>query len=133
MEPSIFTKIINREIPANIIYEDDKTIAFLDIHPSQPGHTLVVPKVQISDFDDLPDDYYQALWSTVKIIAKRQKQIIGKKRIGVHIIGLDVPHAHIHLVPFNTNQEYWTQANQNTEPDFEALNNMADKLKMGDY
>lgn len=133
MEPSIFTKIINREIPANIIYEDDKTIAFLDIHPSQPGHTLVVPKVQISDFDELPDDYYQALWATVKKLAKRQKEILGKSRIGIQVIGLDVPHAHIHLIPFNTKNEYWTQADPNSDPNFVELKIIADKLKLGDY
>jgi len=129
MEPSIFTRIINGEIPCHKIYEDDKTIAFLDIHPAQPGHTLVVPKVQVDHFDDLEDEDYQAVWATVKRIAKAQKKAFGRKRVGIHVVGLDVPHAHVHVVPFDTLAEYTTLPDPNLEPDQTKLAATAEQLK----
>src|ERR1700752_4771420 len=100
MQDSIFTKIIRGEIPAEKIYEDDKTIAFLDIHPITPGHTLVVPKKQIDHLWDLPDEDYLALMQTAKKVANRQRQVLNPQRVGVHVVGVDVPHAHIHVFPF---------------------------------
>lgn len=129
MEPSIFTRIINGEIPCHKIYEDDKTIAFLDIHPAQPGHTLVVPKVQVDHFDDLEDEDYQAVWATVKRIAKAQKKAFGRKRVGIHVVGLDVPHAHVHVLPFDTLAEYTTLPDPNAEPDHANLATIAEQLK----
>lgn len=129
MQPTVFTKIINREIPANIIYEDIDTIAFLDIHPIQPGHTLVVPKVPIAYFYELPDDKYTALWVAVKKIANRLKQVTGKKHIGVQVIGVDVAHTHIHLVPFNKPEEYWYRPDDSQEPNYVELSKIANKLK----
>lgn len=101
MEESIFTKIINGEIPAEKVYEDDKTIAFLTIQPVREGHTLVVPKVQVDQYIDLPDDDYDAMWRTVKKVAARIREVTGKERVGIVIKGVDVPHAHVHLIPFN--------------------------------
>src|SRR5690349_18892417 len=101
MEESIFTKIINGEIPAEKVYEDDKTIAFLTIQPVREGHTLVVPKVQVDQYIDLPDDDYDAMWRTVKKVAARIREVTGKERVGIVIKGIDVPHAHVHLIPFN--------------------------------
>jgi len=101
MKDSIFTKIIRGEIPAYKIYEDDTTIAFLDINPVRYGHTLVVPKRQIDQYIDLPDEEYAALWMTVKKVALRLRAVIGTQRVAVKIIGVDVPHAHVHLIPFN--------------------------------
>lgn len=106
MSDSVFTKIIKCEIPCHKIYEDDFTIAFLDINPMQPGHILVVPKLQVDEFQDLPEKEYIAVWNTVKKIAEKQKDVIGCKRIGIQVIGLDVPHAHVHLLPFNTLAEF---------------------------
>lgn len=74
MGDSIFTKIIKGEIPCHKVYEDDKTLAFLDIHPVTPGHTLVIPKIQIDEFQDLPTEDYRALMDTVQKVAKRQKK-----------------------------------------------------------
>jgi len=128
MEESIFTRIINGEIPCHKVYEDDKTIAFLDIHPVQPGHVLVVPKVQVDEFQDLPPEDYQAVWATVHKVAKHQKETLGKKRVGIQIIGLDVPHAHVHVFPFDTIEEYRKTADLNGEPDHPALADMAKKL-----
>jgi histidine triad (HIT) family protein len=127
MADSIFTKIIKGEVPAHKIYEDDKTLAFLDIHPKTPGHTLVVPKKQIDQFQDLPDEDYLALMQTVKKVAKRQKDVLGASRIGLEVIGVDVPHAHIHVFPFNTLDEY-RHGSKDANSDQSALAEMAIKL-----
>ncbi len=128
MQPSIFTQIINGEIPCHKIYEDDRTIAFLDIHPTQPGHVLVVPKVQVDHFDDLDDVDYQALWATVKMVAKAQKKVFGRTRVGIHVIGLDVPHAHVHVLPFDTLPQYLGMADQSVEPNHAELAELAKRL-----
>lgn len=101
MEESIFTKIIKGDISAHKVYEDDKTLAFLTIQPVREGHVLVVPKVQIDQYIDLPDEDYEALWRTVKKVATRIRAVTGKERVGVVIKGIDVPHAHVHLIPFD--------------------------------
>jgi histidine triad (HIT) family protein len=96
---SIFTKIINREIPGYIVAEDEYNIAFLDIMPLVKGHVLVVPKVEVDYLFDLDDPDYARLMAFVKRVARAQKSVITCTRIGVAVIGLEVPHAHIHLVP----------------------------------
>jgi histidine triad (HIT) family protein len=101
MADSIFTKIIKGEIPAHIIYEDDKTLAFLTIMPRQPGHTLVIPKVQIDQVWDLSDEDFSAVMATSKKVAKHMKEVLGTKRIGILVAGDEVPHAHVHLIPFD--------------------------------
>ena len=98
-EPSIFTRIINGEIPAHRIYEDERVIAFLTIQPFSTGHTLVVPKTQIDQIWDLETDDYDYLWQTAKKIAQHLTDVMKADRIGVVVKGFDVPHAHIHLVP----------------------------------
>lgn len=99
---SIFTKIIQGEIPCYKIYEDDKTFAFLDIAPEAEGHTLVVPKLEVDKVYDLPDADYRAVWATVKKLARHYEQILGE-RIMIKVVGIDVPHAHVHLLPVNEN------------------------------
>ncbi|MGB4759495.1 MAG: HIT domain-containing protein [Candidatus Saccharimonadales bacterium] len=128
MQDSLFTKIIKGEIPCHKVYEDNKVIAFLDIHPQQPGHTLVVPKVQIDLIWDLPDDEFTNLWLTAKKIAQHMGPIMGK-RIGVHVEGTGVPHTHIHLVPFTTTEEFLQHPDMNAEPDHAALAEIAQKLQ----
>ena len=98
---SIFTKIIKREIPAFIIHEDDFFIAFLDINPIQKGHTLIVPKTEIDYFFDIEDDLLSKMLLFTKKIAKAIKKTIECKKISMSVIGLEVPHAHIHLIPIN--------------------------------
>ena len=98
---SIFTKIIKREIPAFIIHEDDLFIAFLDINPIQKGHTLIVPKIEIDYFFDIEDDLLSKMLLFTKKIAKAIKKTIECKKISMSVIGLEVPHAHIHLIPIN--------------------------------
>lgn len=100
--PSIFTKIINREIPGHIVAEDDRFIAILDISPLVMGHVLVIPKVEKDYIFDLEDDILSGLTLFAKKVAKGIKATVPCKRIGVAVIGLEVPHVHIHLVPMNT-------------------------------
>jgi len=99
MEDSVFTKIIKGEIPCYKIYEDDKTLAFLDIAPEVMGHTLVVPKNQVDKIYELPDEDYVAVMTTVKKLAQRMEKVLGKRPI-MKVIGVDVPHAHVHVMPF---------------------------------
>ena len=98
---SIFTKIIKKEIPAYIIAEDENNIAFLDIAPLAKGHVLVVPKKQIDYIFDLEEDSFINLHKFSKKVAKAIEKAIPCARVGIAVIGLEVPHAHIHLVPIN--------------------------------
>ena len=98
---TIFTKIINRKIPAYIISENNKFIAFLDINPLSIGHTLVVPKKEIDYFFDLDDDFLTEILLFSKKISKAIKKVTRCNRVGLSVIGLEVPHAHLHLVPLN--------------------------------
>ncbi len=97
--PSIFTRIINGEIPCYKVAEDDKYFAFLDINPLNAGHTLVIPKQEIDYIFDIDDEVYIGLQLFAKKVALAIKQAIPCKRIGVAVLGMEVPHAHIHLVP----------------------------------
>ena len=99
---SIFTKIIKGEIPCYKIAEDDRFIAFLDVFPIKKGHTLVVPKTQIDYLFDLDDSLLSDLMVFAKKVAQKMQRAITCERIGVAVIGLEVPHAHIHLVPLDT-------------------------------
>ncbi len=99
---SIFTKIINREIPGHIVAEDEDYLAFLDINPLVLGHTLVVPKNEIDYIFDLDDNLLAGLHIFCKRVARAIKSVVECNRIGVAVIGLEVPHAHIHLVPIST-------------------------------
>ena len=98
---SIFSKIIEGKIPAYKIAEDDHCYAFLDINPVQKGHTLVVPKKEVDYLFDLDEDAYVALQLFAKRVARAIEQVVPCARIGVVVIGLEVPHAHIHLIPIN--------------------------------
>ncbi len=99
MADSIFTKIINGDIPARIIYRDNEVVAFLDVNPLSNGHTLVVPRRQIDSLWDLPDQSYCHLWTVARRIATHMKTVLKPERVGIIVEGFDVPHAHIHLVP----------------------------------
>ncbi len=116
---SIFTKIINGEVPCYKIYEDDKTFAFLDINPETKGHTLVVPKTEVDKIYDLEDADYTALMQTVKKLSKHMEQVLGV-RILWKVVGTDVPHAHVHLEPLD---ETWFHGRQLklTEDEFKQI------------
>ena len=99
---SIFTKIVNGEIPSYKIAEDENYYAFLDINPLAKGHTLVIPKKEVDYIFDIDDDTYKGLFLFSKKVAKAIEQVVPCKRIGMTVIGLEVPHAHIHLIPINS-------------------------------
>ncbi|MBQ9017233.1 HIT domain-containing protein [Candidatus Saccharibacteria bacterium] len=101
---SIFTKIIKGEIPSYKVYEDEKTMAFLDIEPEAVGHVLVVPKLECDKIYELPEEDYLALMRTVKKLSSRMEKVLGK-RIIWKVIGVDVPHAHVHLMPYEEEPE----------------------------
>jgi histidine triad (HIT) family protein len=128
MEESIFTKIIKGEIPSNKVYEDDKTFAFLDIHPLADGHTLVVPKTQVEFIWDLPAEDYQALMTTVQKVGRRLRDVMDAPYVGVEVIGVDVPHAHVHVVPFTTTDELRRKVGDD-EPDYDKLARLAEKIR----
>ena len=99
--PSIFSKIIAGEIPCYKVSENENCLAFLDIFPLKKGHTLVIPKKEIDYIFDMNSEEYKELWAFAQKVAKAQKKVIPCERIGVAVIGLEVPHTHIHLVPIN--------------------------------
>ncbi len=99
---SIFTKIIKGEIPSHKIAEDDQFFSFLDIRPVAVGHTLVVPKKEVDYIFDIEDDILKDMTVFSKNVAKAIKKVVPCNRIGVSVIGLEVPHAHVHLIPINS-------------------------------
>ena len=107
------------EIPCYKVYEDEKTLAFLDIAPEAEGHTLVIPKLEVDKVYDLPDEDYQAVMATVKKLAKHYEEVLGE-RMQIKIVGIDVPHAHVHVLPVNEN---WAgeRSIKPTEEEFRAL------------
>jgi histidine triad (HIT) family protein len=119
---SIFTKIINGEIPCYKIAEDDNFFAFLDINPNAKGHTLCVPKKEIDKIFDLEDDLYLGLMQFSKKIAIALEKTVPCNRIGIAVIGLEVPHAHVHLIPLNEMGEMTFKHKVSlTKEEFEAL------------
>lgn len=130
MEDSIFTRIIKGEIPSHKVYEDDTVIAFLDVHPLRPGHTLVVPKVQIDYIWDLDDATYQHVWKVAKQLAAHIKQTLHSPRVGVIVEGFGVPHAHVHLIPIEKGDDLKQSQDLDGPIDHEALAAMAEKLAL---
>lgn len=122
---SVFAKIIRGEIPCYKVYEDERTLAFLDIAPEAEGHTLVIPKVEVDKVYDLADEDYMAVMKTVKKLAKHMEEVLGE-RMQIKIVGIDVPHAHVHILPVNEN---WAGERfmKPTEEEFKA---MQEKLKL---
>jgi histidine triad (HIT) family protein len=119
---SIFTKIIKGEIPCYKIAEDDNFLAFLDVNPNTEGHTLCVPKQEIDKIFDLEDDLYLGLMQFSKKIAIALEKTVPCKRIGMAVIGLEVPHAHVHLIPLNEMDEMrFKNKVSMTKEEFEAL------------
>ena len=103
--PTIFTKIINKEIPAHIIYEDEKFISFLDINPLTIGHSLVVPKIEVDYIFDLDVEYLNNVLIFSKKIASAIEKSTNCSRVGLKVVGLEVPHAYVHLIPFKNEKE----------------------------
>lgn len=130
-EPSIFTKIIRGEIPCHKVYEDEQTLAFLDIYAVVEGHTLVVPKKQVEFLWDLDEADYQTVMDTTKKVAKRLREVLSVSYVGEKVVGVDVPHAHVHLIPFSDVATYHRAGVDNvTEPDHTKLAALAAKLAL---
>ena len=125
---SIFTKIIHREIPAHIILEDEHYIAFLDVLPLAKGHTLVVPQKEVDYIFDLDDQTLAGLHVFSKKVSQAIKIATGCKRVGVAVLGMEVPHAHIHLVPMNVMSDL-NFANPKLKLSKEELADIADKIR----
>jgi histidine triad (HIT) family protein len=133
MQDSVFTKIIKGEIPCHKVYEDDRTLAFMDIHPIVPGHVLVVPKNQVDHIDDLPETDYIALFESVKKVASRVKEVLGTERAILLVMGYDVPHAHVHVLPSSSGEEFYSAIGRvkeaaSSEPDHQKLTAMAERI-----
>ena len=99
--PSLFSRIVAGEIPCHKIAEDDRFLAFLDIMPLAEGHTLVIPKLEVDRFFDLPEDLLSSINVFARDVALQLERAIPCERVGVAVIGLEVPHAHVHLIPLN--------------------------------
>ncbi len=134
VEDSIFTRIIKGEIDCHKVYEDEYALAFMDIHPIQPGHVLVVPKVQVGVVWDLTEKQYTGLLLAVQRVGKRLRDAFPEsERIGVQIEGLEATdHAHIKVFPFSTSQQFHHLPDPNIEPDHTALAELAAKLRFED-
>ena len=100
--PSLFTRIIRGEVPCHKVGEDGSFLAFLDINPLREGHTLVVPKIEVDNFFDLPMEVLQGIMPFAQEVAQRIARAVPCDRVGICVIGLEVPHAHVHLIPIDT-------------------------------
>jgi histidine triad (HIT) family protein len=132
MQDSVFTKIIKGEIPCHKVYEDAKTIVFVPLYPIAKGHVLAVSKMQIDQFFDLPTEDYQALMATVQRVAAHMHAVLGVKRVGLQVVGLDVPHVHVHIIAFDTLDEFREHPDESTPVDHVLLDAIAKKLRMPD-
>lgn len=99
--PSLFTRIVKGEIPCHKVAEDDRFLAFLDINPLREGHTLVIPKIEVDRFFDLPTDILAGILPFAQDVARRIEAVVPCNRVGLTVIGLEVPHAHVHLIPID--------------------------------
>jgi histidine triad (HIT) family protein len=126
---SIFTRIIRGEIPCYKVAENDRAIAFLDIRPLTLGHTLVVSKTEVDSVFDLDDQDYAAVFDLVRTVAEAQKHEIPCNRVGISILGFEVPHAHVHVVPLRSEADL-NFANPKLQLDAEEMQSIADRLHL---
>lgn len=125
---SIFTRIIRGEIPCHKVGEDDRYFAFLDINPVRKGHSLVIPKMEVDKFFDLPQDVLAGIMPFAQEVAKRIAAVVPCDRIGVSVVGLEVPHAHVHLIPIDSihDMDFSRPKVRMTNEEFAAL---ADRIR----
>jgi histidine triad (HIT) family protein len=124
---SLFTKIVRGEIPCQKVWEDDAHLAFLDIHPIRPGHTLVIPKREVDYLFDLDEAEHAALWTASRHVARRLKEVTGCARVCVAVLGYEIPHAHVHLIPTDSMAEFPWPGGRPAEQD--ELAELAAKLR----
>jgi histidine triad (HIT) family protein len=125
---TIFTRIIEGELPGRFVWRDDRVVAFLPIAVLAPGHTLVVPIEAVDEWLDVDDDLHAHLWSVAQTIGKALRTAFRPQRVGVIVVGEEVPHAHIHLVPFNELSQM-SFANVDPDPDPAALDEHAELIR----
>jgi len=119
---SIFTKIVNGEIPAYKVAEDENYLAFLDVNPNAKGHTLCIPKQEINKIFDMEEDHYLGLMKFSRKVAKALEKTVPCKRVGIAVVGLEVPHVHVHLIPLNEMDEMrFTKKVKLEKEEFEEL------------
>jgi histidine triad (HIT) family protein len=125
--PTIFTKIINGEIPGTFVWRDPKCVAFLSIEPMNPGHTLVVPREEVDHWIDLAPELAQHVFTVAQTIGRAQRAAFSPRRIGVMIVGDEVPHVHLHVVPINSAGELSFAHARSAKP--EELDGAANRLR----
>jgi histidine triad (HIT) family protein len=126
--PTLFTRIINGEIPGRFVWSDDRVVAFLTIEPFMPGHTLVVTREEIDHWIDVPSDLLAHLFQVSQYIGKAQQAEWQPRRVGVLVMGEEVPHVHVHVVPINqVNELSFAHANRETSP--EDLDDAAERIR----
>jgi len=132
MSESVFTKIIKGEIPCHKVYEDEKTLAFMDINPIQPGHIVVVSKKQDNFVWDLDSEYYHALMETVQKVGNKLREVFpDKKRVGVIVEGFHISnHAHVNVFPFDNSSEFRSIPDPESAPSNEELEKLAERLSI---
>jgi histidine triad (HIT) family protein len=126
--PSIFSRIIAGELPGKFVWKDDRAVAFMSIAPMMPGHTLVVPRAEIDHWIDLEPELGAHLFAVAQQIGRAQDLEWKPRRIGMLIVGEEVPHTHLHVVPINSPEEL-TFAHADPSPDFDALDDAAIRLR----
>ena len=126
--PTIFTRIINRELPGRFVYEDEHTVAFLTISPISPGHTLVVPRLEVDHWIDLPDGAQRELWSAASTVGRAIQAAFQPRRVAAIIAGLEVPHVHVHLIPIESERQLdFSLADAAPSP--ESLDEAAERIR----
>jgi histidine triad (HIT) family protein len=124
--PTLFSRIIAQEIPSYKLYEDEYVYAFLDIFPQHPGHTLIVPKIEVDHFSDVPEPYYSVLFQTAKKLSKALEKATGCKRVCTAFLGYQIPHCHYQLVPTESEDDFVWQSVPQADP--ESLRSMQEKI-----
>jgi diadenosine tetraphosphate (Ap4A) HIT family hydrolase len=126
--PSVFTKIINGELPGRFVYRDDEVVAFLTIAPVRPGHTLVVPVREIDSWLDIPDDLRDRLFAVSQRVGAAVDRAFRPKKVAMLLLGLEVPHAHVHLLPIDSEAQVdFSQADSSADP--AALDEAAERIR----
>lgn len=127
---TIFTKIVNGEIPAYKVAEDENYLAFLDVNPNAKGHTLCIPKKEVNKIFDMDEDWYTGLLQFARRVAIALEQAVPCKRVGMAVVGLEVPHAHVHLIPLQDMDDMRFERKVKLSPEeFQAIaRSIADKL-----
>lgn len=128
--PTLFTKIINGEIPGRFVWKDEDVVAFLSIGPLADGHTLVVPRQEIDKWTDAPPELLQKLTGVARIIGQAQVEVFGSERAGLSIAGFEVDHLHLHVWPANSLQDF-DFSRAETSPDPARMEASAEKLRQG--